>query len=120
MDGCKTEGEHTHGKENRKSSRGYGSSGVDRTQPMLGHSMGTLCLLEFQHKTKKLGGSGGMLPQKSKLPRSVLGYFRPYRRVESGALPLCGICTRCEVTSLLTANSHAVRLGERTRLRYNN
>ena len=85
-----------------------------------GHTM----FVGISAQNKETWGVWGDAPQEKfgifELPRSVLGYFRPYRRVESGALPLCGICTRCEVTSLLTANSHAVRLGERTRLRYNN
>ena len=38
--------------------------GIPRTQPMLGHCMGTLCLWELLLKMQKqLGRSGGMLPQ---------------------------------------------------------
>ena len=40
------------------------TSGVARTSPMLGHSMGTLRLYEFPHEVQKLRGSGGILPPK--------------------------------------------------------
>ena len=39
-------------------------SGVARTSPLLGHSMGTLRLCELPREVQKLtGGSGGILPQ---------------------------------------------------------
>ena len=41
-------------------------SGVARTSPMLGHSMGTLRLYELTREVQKLlGVSGGTLPQKT-------------------------------------------------------
>ena len=37
---------------------------IARISPMLGHSMGTLCLYELPHEVQKLlGGSGGILPK---------------------------------------------------------
>ena len=41
------------------------SSGVARTSPLLGHSMGTLCLYKLPRKVQKLiGGCRGILPPK--------------------------------------------------------
>ena len=41
------------------------TSGVARKSPLLGHSMGALCLYELPCKVQKLiGGSGGILPPK--------------------------------------------------------
>ena len=41
------------------------NSGVARTSPLLGHSMGTLRLYELSREVQKLiGGSGGILPRK--------------------------------------------------------
>ena len=56
------------------------SSGVARTSPLLGHSMGTLRLYELTREVQKLiGGSGGYPPPENlgilQPPRSVL---RPY------------------------------------------
>ena len=43
----------------------FNSSGVARTLPLLGHSMGTLRLYELPREVWKLiGGSGGILPPK--------------------------------------------------------
>ena len=55
-------------------------SGVARTSPLLGHSMGTLRLYELPCKVQKLiGGSGGILPPKNvgilQPPRSVLRLY---------------------------------------------
>ena len=60
-------------------------SGVARTSPMLGHSMGTLRLYELLCEMQKLlGGSGGILPPGIlQLPRSVL---RPYTVVKCKSL----------------------------------
>ena len=49
-------------------------------------------------------------------PGQFLGYFRPYARLESGALPTMRV--QCKVTLLLAANSRAVRAGEHTSPRY--
>ena len=49
------------------------TSGVARTSPMLGHSMGTLRLYEFPHEVQKLKGVWGHPPPENlQLPRSVL------------------------------------------------
>ena len=60
-------------------------SGVARTSPMLGHSMGTLRLYELPCEMQKLlGGSGGILPPGIlQPPRSVL---RPYAVVKCKSL----------------------------------
>ena len=69
-------------------------SGVARTSPMLGHSMGTLRLYELPREVQKLiGGSGGILPPGIlQPPRSVL---RPYT------------VAKCKST---TANSRMMRV----------
>ena len=59
------------------SDTGFGCSGVARTSPLLGHSMGTLRLYELPREVQKLiGGLGASSPpQILQPPRSVL---RPY------------------------------------------
>ena len=57
------------------------TSGVASTQPMLGHSMGTVRLWEFQHKTKEqTWGVWGDAPPENfgifELTRSVLRLFQ--------------------------------------------
>ena len=72
------------------------SSGVARTQPMPGHSVGTLRLRRTQappsfkplavRNVEAARGVWGMLPQKTLEFLSFIGrfwgYFRPYRRLE--------------------------------------
>ena len=112
------------------------SSGVARTQPMPGHSVGTPCLLVASYPgpaqllsrlrygmQKQLGGSGDAPTENFGLHSSILRLRKaiPSHQLEhfdyAFATNLHARAQR-KVTVVLRANRHTLRSGEHTRPRY--